>query len=890
MRWFSAVRARLNRILARESPASRVDEEKPRRRRALAWLDGLSLDFRLGLRMLVKYPGLTIVGGVAMAFAIWLGSIIFELVMPLVHPTLPLPDGDRIVQLRNWDAAAGGVDPRALHDFVAWREALRSVTDIGAYRDLYTNLAARDDDARPVAVAEITASAFRVAPAVPLLGRVLVPADERAGAPAVIVIGYDVWRTRFAGERAVIGRSVRLGDGYATVVGVMPEGYAFPVAHEAWTPLRSDILEQPPRDGPAVTVFGRLAPGVSLRAAQVELSVLGARAARQFPATHEHLRPQVVEYTRSFWDPSPTSLAIAFSINLFGVMLLVLVCGNVALLMFARAAARESELVVRSALGASRGRIVAQLFAEALVLGAVAATVGLTATHLVLKRWGMTYMRENVGTLPFWYDVRLSPATVVYAAGLTLLGAAIAGVLPALKVTHGLGTRLRQGTAGGGLRFGGVWTAVIVTQVAFTVAFPAVAFVEQRELLRIRSYPAGFAAEEYLSARLEMGAASDGGTGAQPAESGEAAEAARRARFAAALERVRQGVAAEPGVRGVTFVDRLPREGHVERYIELDDPSPAAGKHAAAPPSAVPPLREVSTARIDPSYFKVLETPILAGRGFHAGDLAPGARAVIVDRGFVDQVLLGRNAIGRRVRFAREQRGDTLADDARPWYEIVGVVNELGMGAATQQGRPAGMYLPAAPGSAGPLNLVVHVRGDPASLSPRLRAIATAADPALQLTQLQRVDQVTSAALWILGLWLKITLLLTGIALLLSLTGIYSVLSFTVARRTREIGVRVALGATRWRVVTAVFRRPLTQVGLGVVAGGTLIGVAAILMSGHKPDEALQLEKLGAGITPGQVAVLLGYVAFMFAVCLLACVVPTRRALSVEPMEALRVE
>jgi hypothetical protein len=345
----------------------------------------------------------------------------------------------------------------------------------------------------------------------------------------------------------------------------------------------------------------------------------------------------------------------------------------------------------------------------------------------------------------------------------------------------------------------------------------------------------------------------------------------------AALEAVRQRAAAEPGVLGVTFVDRLPREGHVEFDVELDEERP--------PPSAVLPLREVSAARIDPSYFQVLKTPMLVGRAFNAGDLVPDARAVIVDRGFVDQVLLGRNAIGRRVRFAAKQRGDTLSEAQRPWFEIVGVVKELGMGAPTQMGRAAGLYLPTLAGTHGPVDVVVHVRGDPMSLAPRLRAIAAAVDPTLRLSAMQRVDQVTDGVLWFIRLWFRITLLLIGIALLLSLAGIYSVLSFTVARRTREIGVRVALGSDRRRVVAAIFRRPLTQVGLGVAAGGALIGVVMLLLSMEFEDG-----KANPTFGAGQVALLVLYAAFMMGVCLLACVVPTRRALGVEPTEALRAE
>jgi putative ABC transport system permease protein len=917
MRWLHAIRARA-RLLVRRDAEARMDEEirfhiemdterlvredglprhearrqaliafggverhkeELREGRGLAWLGGLSLDLKLGFRMLTKYPGLTIVGGLAMAFGIWAGAVTFPFVTLIVHPTLPLPGGDRIVQIRNWDVVESEPDPRALHDFLVWREALRSVTDLGAYRDVTRNLIADDGGARPVQAAEITASAFRIAPTPPLLGRVLLASDERAGAPPVVVIGYDVWRTRFAGDPDVVGRTVQLGDVYATVVGVMPDGFAFPVAHELWTPLRAEVLDRATREGPAITVFGRLAPGVTLERAQAELTTLGRQVAADLPGTHEHLQPRVAPYAKMDAEPSGDMLGFVL-IELFVVMLLVLVCSNVALLLFARAATRESELVVRSALGASRGRIIAQLFAEAAVLGGVAAAVGLAGAHLALEQWGLKYLEVNMGRLPFWYDLSLSPTTVLYAALLTLLGAAIAGVMPALKVTRGLGARLKQGTAGGGgLRFGGVWTAVIVAQVAITVAFPVVPYVLLQQLVRIRSHDVGFPAEEYLGVTLEMDAADLGTTAA-------AAPAAQRARFESALETLRRRLETEPAVSGVTFVDRLPGAYHRERRIELDESSPASGEgDGEGSPGLSRATNEVSIASIDPSFFDVLGAPILAGRGFSAADLAPNARAVIVDRDFVDLVLLGRNAVGRRVRFTREQRGGTLSDDAPPWYEIVGVVNELRMD-TPQRGRTAGLYLPQASGSAGRLNFIVHVRGDPMSFAPRLRAIATAVDPALRLSEMQRLDQVTSGALWFLGLWLRITLVLTAIALLLSLAGIYAVLSFTVARRTREIGVRVALGANPRRIVAAIFRRPLTQVGLGVVAGTALVAAAVVTGPLAGSDGVLSR----GGLSPSQIALLTTHSAVMMGVCLLACIVPTRRALRVEPTEALRAE
>ncbi len=248
------------------------------------------LDLKLGGRMLVKYPGLTIVGGLAMAFAICVGIVIFEVATLIVAPTLPLPAGERIVQIRNWDVAANRPEQRALLDFAVWRGALRSVTELGAWRDVTRTLIVTDGEASTVAVAEITASGFRVAGAAPLLGRVLDVADERPNAPPVAVLGYDVWRMRFGSDPDVIGRTVQLGNEHATVVGVMHEGFGFPRSHELWMPLRTDIVDQAPRSGPAIRVFGVLAPGATLETAHAELPTLGRRAALELPATHEHLQ------------------------------------------------------------------------------------------------------------------------------------------------------------------------------------------------------------------------------------------------------------------------------------------------------------------------------------------------------------------------------------------------------------------------------------------------------------------------------------------------------------------------------------------------------------------------------------------------------------------------
>lgn len=550
----------------------------------------------------------------------------------------------------------------------------------------------------------------------------------------------------------------------------------------------------------------------------------------------------------------------------FIVMLVGVVCCTVALLLFARAASRESEIIVRSALGASRRRIVTQLFAEALVLAGVSAVIGVAMAQLTLARLGRPYLEMNYGRLPFWYDFDLSPVTIAWAVLLAVLGAVIAGVMPGRKITRGLGTRLRAGTAGGGgVSFGGVWTAVIVTQVALTVAFPAVVLLVHSEAKRIESYDIGFRAQEYLGVKLGI-------DGPPVATLDSAATAELRARFGASLEALRQRLEGEPGIAGVTFVDRLPADYHIERRLEV----------VSLPGT---PSFEVATAAIPPSYFDVLQAPVRSGRAFNSADLSSDARVVIVDQGFADVVMPGRNPVGHRVRISKGRMLDSNSAQL-PWYEIVGVVKELGMASMTQRDRAAGVYLPLIPGSRGALSMIVRGRGDPLTVAPRIRELATSVDPTLRIEEMTRLDQVKNPLLWFLWLWMRITIGLTAVALLLSLAGIYAVLSYTVARRTREIGVRVALGASARGVITSIFRKPLTQVVLGVVAGTTLIALAAIGMQRTTEFSAIEPR----GLTAGEIAMLIGYAILMVGVCMLACVVPTIRALRVQPTEALRAE
>ena len=834
------------------------------------WLHFSWLDVKLGARMLVKYPGLTVVGTLAIAFGIAIGAGGFELVRQVVAPTMPFEGGERLVAIRNWNVAENDEAPRALHDFDVWRRELRSVENVGAYRMLERNLIIEGGASEPVLLAEISASAFRVTGVAPLVGRTLLESDEAHGAPLVIVIGADVWRARLGGDPDVVGRTVRVGNEPATVVGVMPEDFGFPFNRRAWIPLRLDPPNYAPSEGPAIKVFARLASGVTLEQAATELRALGRAASAELPESHEHLRPQIMPYAQSFFPVSGGTLLRAglYSSNIFFLLFLVLVCANVAALIYARTATRESEIVVRNALGASRRRILGQLFVEALVLGVVGAILGLVLAGLAL-RWTFSLVEFEMlddgggGGLPFWMSTRVSRLTIGYALVLTVIAALVAGVMPAQKLTRGLGTRLRALGSGGAQQFGGIWTFVIVAQTALSIIFVAFGVYTVVRATQIASMQAGFAADEYLSARLDFGPESiDAASRPALADSGGHQEGEHHARFAAARRELEQRLLREPGVTGVTFADRLPGLGHGRPPMQIE-PVP--------PDTAMLQAQFVQAAAVEVDFFREIGAHIVAGRDFHSVDVDTSARVIIVNQSFVQHLLGGRNALGRRLRFMVSE------DDEAPWgpwYEIVGVIRDVAMTNDPELPHGAGVYRPlASVPEVGSVHAVVHMRGEPEAFTQRLRTVVAETDPALRMYSVKSLDEVSRSELPFYLLLVKILMVVSGLALLLSLAAIYSVMSFTVARRTREIGIRIALGASARGIVLGTLKRPLLQAALGVLVGvGLLVAI-------------------GGGVRSLRfAAVVATFSTIMFAVIMLAAIVPIRRALRVQPTEALRMD
>lgn len=375
--------------------------------RGLAFIDQLRfsvLDIRLGARMLVKYPVLSLVSVTSMAAAIAIGSGAFSILASMTGTRLPLPEGERVIALRNAILTHPGQSQASLRDFMTWRDELGSVQDVAAFTSTRRNLVVPGAAVELVSVARMTASGFRLARTAPLLGRPILDEDERNDA-RVLVIGFEEWASRFAADSGIIGRPVRLGSEIYTVVGVMPERFRFPVNDGYWIPLSSGPAERERADEIAVTIVGRLAEGVTLERAQRELDYVGSRMAAAYPETHEQLRPRVLPYTRAFFDiDGPEQVWTGRLLQLFISLLLVVVAVNVAILVYARTATRVGEIAVRTALGASRARVVTQLFGEALVLSLTAAVIGLAIAGVVLSRL-QGIAERRLGELPFWVNL-----------------------------------------------------------------------------------------------------------------------------------------------------------------------------------------------------------------------------------------------------------------------------------------------------------------------------------------------------------------------------------------------------------------------------------------------------------------------------------------------------
>jgi predicted permease len=832
-------------------------KEHHRDTRGFRWLEGSRIDFKLGARMLAKYPGLSLIGGAGLAVGVAIGAAFFAMTYSFFYATLPGEDGERIVALENWDIDANNEMQRSMHDLLVWQREMKTVEEIGAFRTIGRNLIIPGGSIEGVQVAQITAVGFNITRVPPVIGRPIVPADESADASPVVVIGYDVWQSRFGGDASVLGRELRLGNVVHTIVGVMPEGYGFPVNHSYWIPFRIDVSAFGRREGPDIFIFGRLRDGVSMEQAQAELSALGAQAASAYPLTHAKLQPRVFPYAHSILDIQGVTAREFAAVQSLMSMLAVIIAINVGVLVYARTATRQREIAVRTALGAGRRRIVAQLFIEALVLTGAASAAGIALARIGMAQGYAIFAAEGNGPLPYFLNVGMPFATYVYVGVLTVFAALVAGVLPALRATgQRVQDTLKQASGTDGLRLGRVWTVMIIAQVAIAVAgLPATIMISSSGIQRALTR-ATFSEESYLAAVVSADTEAPAGTAAS--------DYARESllRFEKSKTDLVTGLEAEPTVEDVTVAASIPGSEPRAR-IAIDG---AVSVQSGA--------LDVAFNRVATDFFDVFGARVIAGRALLDTDSTGATQAIVVNRAFVDQLLGGANAVGRRMHYvepgSREPAGGVTTQ-----YEIVGVVTNLGTNTIKPDLIDPVIYH--SQRSSTRATALIRMRGtDPVQLSSRLRELTSALDPTLRLRIVTFSDIKRQQAI-VLRLMLLASSLVVVTVLLLSAAGIYAMMSFTVSQRRKEIGIRAAMGADARQLLRSIFTKAALQLASGVAVGLAL----AFLIDRASEGEMLGL--LGLRLLPFTAVV-------MVLVGLFATIGPARRSLRIQPTEALRAE
>lgn len=837
--------------------------EDVRRQQGIPWFGTFTLDVKLGLRMLRKYLGLTLIGGFAMCigFAILLAVFsYFDIV--IWSDTLPLDDGDGVVAIQVWDAQNGRRSEIGIDDFERWRSSLHSIEDIGAFRTVERGIVHDNGEIEPIPVAEISAAGFDVARVAPVIGRTLRADDERVGAEPVILIGFDAWQSRFEGSDDVLGQALRINDRFHTVVGVMPRSFGFPINHEFWVPLQASAMEMISAP-PAGAVFARLAPGGTLEQAQAELTATGLLP-RESSDDGEGLRPTVLPYASNFVDDTdPNDLADMAGVGRMVVFLVSLMlippCVNIAMLVFARMVTRREEIAVRTALGASRRRIVLQLYIEMLVLSTLAVVVALLVVSGMLAVVKGLVLAD-LGRLPFWIEPRLTLDTLLFAGLMALTSALVIGLIPALSATRSYARPgLKSMDPRNRLRLGPVWSLLVMAQIAFAFAALPSAVELGWGTLRAHVLGPGFAAERYLTTRLAF-------SDVDPSIGPDAETLARYDRaagdFIRALEtdpRLLSPVAASSAVPG---------EGRWARVrIEGDDAEQALriGSRIQLGQLAA---RSID---IDDRYLEVFDIDVLAGRAFLPEEHRPDSGSVIVDATLARDYFPDSNPLGRRIAYAPDRvAAGTAGTVAERWFEIIGVIPD----------RPAhpyrgSIYHPVDREALAPLSISFRTDAADGELRQDLRELAARIDPALELQGLRTLKEIYDNQA--IGNYIGgFAVIITSLAVLaLAAAGLYALMAFCVSQRRREIAIRMALGARPHKLLRAVFRTALRQVAVGASAGLAL----AIVLQTYLPARAV-----GGLEVPGVVP---GAIALLVIIGLGASLSPARRALRTDPTECL---
>jgi putative ABC transport system permease protein len=802
----------------------------------LAQLPG---DVRFALRLWRKRPAFAASAVLTQAIGIAVATAVIGVAYAVLLRPLPYAEADRIVQIFEGAAMPGLFSHQ---DFLDLRHGNRSFEAVAGFSGGSRTLTAPGTAPERVVSAEVTDAFFDVLGVQPLVGRAFHAEDLVRGAPAVVILSHPTWQRRFGGDPAAVGRSVVLGGQPHTIVGVLPPQFAFPLRGlaELWLPLRVSPQQEQRGYWHWMDVIGRLKPGLSQAQLQADLGAVAARFASRDAKWHGSAQLRSVELREVIvGGVRPTIQALLAGV----VLVLLATCATIAGLLLSRATTRSREFSVRSAIGASRWRIGRQLVTETLLLSLVGGVVGIAGAHWLLRGLVALVPSGQRAALPYFDRVGIDPVTAAVALALTLATGLLFGVAPAIRAARdGSGAhtsaRSTSGAADSRTRF-----VLVSVQVAVAFVLLSGAALLGSSVYRLLHVSPGFDPDGLVTMRLTLGA-----------------KYADDAAVNAFIERLQERLAAIPGVRSVAAVSQAPLTGRG------DTGSPSiVGK--PWPPGEQGP--EVGLRTVTANYFEAMGIPIVRGRAFSNTDGPKTPLVIVINQLLADRLFPGTDPIGRQITFE-------FAPEPR---EIVGIVGNEQVDALDQPLTPT-LYFPERQDASRAPVIMVRT-ASPSTLPTDARAALAELDPDLPLFAVRSMNQIASdsaavfmrrTAMWLLGVF-------AGAALLLASVALYGVLAQAVAERAREIGVRLALGATRASIFRMVLRR-----GLLAAAAGLAVGVGASLLV------ARLLTTLLFGIQPRDPMTLAACAAFLCLIAAVACILPSARATRIDPATTLRTD
>jgi putative ABC transport system permease protein len=797
-------------------------------------------DLRFALRLWKKTPSLLALAVVALGLGIGATTAVFSVVQAVLLRPLPYPAPDELVMV--WEAnIPRGRDRNVVSpgNFIHWRERQRSFTDLGLYSfTARTNLTGLGEP-REIALQGVTAGTFTLLGVPARLGRTFIADEERPNAP-VVVVSDGFWRTMLHGDAGAIGRILNIGGRDLAVIGVMPPDFAIRDSQvDVWTPIGLPPEARTPR-GRGTHAIGRLRPGVGLAQAQAEMRAIAAALTREYPAFNTGWTVNVVALQEDMVGRTRTPLLV-----LFGAIALVLLiaCANVANLLLVQASGRQRELAVRTALGGTRGRLVRQLLVESTTLALAGGVAGMAVAWGGLRLLS-AFPLERL-PIPRLAEVTLDAPVAFFALGVALLTGVVFGAMPAFTASAvNLHETLKEGTRGAGVRRGAATRAVLVTaEVALSVVLLTGAGLLIRSFIRVMQTPLGFETTHLLTARVNL-------------PGGAYREDHQRVGF---FDRALEDIRSVPGVTAAGAITFLPLTGTAAAtsFLAVDKPMPALGEA---------PVTDVRVITGD--YFAAMRIPIQRGRIFDTSD-ARESHTLIVNDTLARTMWPGEDPIGKQLRI---NWGEWLPPDT-----VVGVVGDARHEVA-QAVRPM-IYWPQARFANNRMIVVARTHGDPTQAAAALAGRVRALDRNLPLPEIDTMEEVLAASVRERRLIMTLLGVFAALALVLAAVGIYSVMAYTVGQRTHEIGVRIAIGASRGDVLRLILRQTVMLTTAGLVIG---IAAAAGLTR--------LMRTLLFEVEPGDPLTFAACVLVLLAVSLAAGLIPGRRASRVDPVEALRYE